>query len=90
MADNKDFFDSWEKMQNLQIKLLRNVYLNQRVLSTFMCEIWAAYYKKPYPEAVHRYHELFKHIQGQLGDHLFAEFGKIDLSDIFPDDSAVK
>lgn len=83
---DKQNWDKWEEYEKLKMSMLKNIYLSQRVMSTFMIELWAKHYNKPYKDAVSRYDELYRHVKAQFSDHLFAEHGSIDLKDILPED----
>ena len=85
----KQHWDSWEKYEKLKMSTLKRIYLDQRVMSTFIIELWAKQYGKPFKEGVSRYNDLYAHVNGQWKDYLFSEYGSIDLSEILPsqDDS---
>jgi hypothetical protein len=86
MPDNKEFFDKWEELEKVKMKLLQNIYLDQRVMSTFMIELWAQFYKKPYQDGVKRWSEIFQNVKGQWGDYLYKEHGSINPKDFLTDD----
>lgn len=83
---NKEHWDKWEEYEKLKMSMLRDIYLSQKTVSTFVIELWARFYNKPYSEAVSRYEDLYQHVKKQWDEYLFAEHGSIDLKDILPEE----
>ena len=86
MADNKAFFDKWEEYENLKMTILKEVYLNMKIQSSFLIEMLAYARKEKYRESLGRFSQLYAHQKGLFQAWMNAEHGSISLKDIFPEE----
>lgn len=82
--------DSLEELFKMQVEVLRNIYLNDRVISTFIIELWAEKHGKTFKEGMKRYNELFKSVQGQWEAYIHAKHGSVSLEDLLPKEPPIE
>lgn len=86
MTDKKETSEL-EQLLKLQVEVLRNIYLNDKVISTFVMDIWCKQFGKNFKkDAIPRYNEMYKHMKGLWSTHLHAKFGKVSLEELLPEE----
>ncbi len=82
----KQFWDKWEEYEKLKMSLLKEVYLNMKIQSSFLAEMLSYVRKEKFGESMRRFSELYKHQKGLFQAWMNAEHGSINLKDIWPEE----